>query len=125
MPFEKGVCPNPAGRKGGKEKDPTPPELRRLLGKLKNIQPEAVDVLIENMVKTLPDGTVLKDTKIAEKLIGLYFQALKASEDIKARNKKENGELSNAPQEPSRPKFTLEVVNPSTGAKVGVATQGS
>lgn len=120
MPFQKGVCPNPAGRKGGKEKDPTPPELKRFLAKVKAAQPEALDIMIESMVKTLPDGTVLKDTKIAEKVIGLYFQALKLSEDIKARNKKDSGESSAPAKEDAKPKFTLEVVNPTTGKVVGV-----
>lgn len=120
MPFQKGVCPNPAGRKGGKEKDPTPPELKRFLAKVKAAQPEALDIMIESMVKTLPDGTVLKDTKIAEKVIGLYFQALKLSEDIKARNKKDSGESTAPVKEEVKPKFTLEVVNPTTGKVVGV-----
>lgn len=123
MPFEKGVCPNPAGRKGGKEKDPTPPELRRFLAKIKAAQPDALDIMIESMVKTLPDGTVLKDTKIAEKIIGLYFQALKVSEDIKARNRSEKG-IDTGEKKPveSTPKFTTEVVNPTSGKLVVVKT---
>lgn len=125
MPFKKGEprTPGPGRPKGGKEKDPTPPELRRFLAKIKQAQPEALDIMIESMVKTLPDGTVLKDTKIAEKVITLYFQALKMSEDLKARNRKENEGASSAPVEPSRPKFSLEVVNPSTGKLVGVKTE--
>lgn len=125
MPFKKGEPrqPGPGRPKGGKEKDPTPPELRRFLAKIKQAQPEALDIMIESMVKTLPDGTVLKDTKIAEKVITLYFQALKMSEDLKARNRKENEGASSAPVEPSRPKFSLEVVNPSTGKLVGVKTE--
>lgn len=125
MAFKKGEPrqPGPGRPKGGKEKDPTPPELRRFLAKIKQAQPEALDIMIESMVKTLPDGTVLKDTKIAEKVITLYFQALKMSEDLKARNRKENEEVASAPVEPSRPKFSLEVVNPSTGKLVGVKTE--
>lgn len=125
MAFKKGEPrqPGPGRPKGGKEKDPTPPELRRFLAKIKQAQPEALDIMIESMVKTLPDGTVLKDTKIAEKVITLYFQALKMSEDLKARNRKENEEVVSAPAEPSRPKFSLEVVNPSTGKLVGVKTE--
>lgn len=126
MAFKKGEPrqPGPGRPKGGKEKDPTPPELRRFLAKIKQAQPQALDIMIEAMVKTLPDGTVLKDTKIAEKVITLYFQALKMSEDLKARNKKESeGNEGGKPAEPSKPKFSLEVVNPSTGKLVGVKTE--
>lgn len=109
--------------KGSLQKDPTPHELKRFLAKIKQAQPTALDIMIEAMVKTLPDGTVLKDTKIAEKVITLYFQALKMSEDMKARSKKESEVSEGKSTEPVKPKFSLEVVNPSTGKLVGVKTK--
>ena len=121
MPFEKGVCPNPKGRGAGKDKqDVVPPEVKRLLNKLKNISPAALDIMIEQMVKTLPDGTVLKDVKIAEKLISMYFATLKVSEDLKGKTKVESDKPV-ADDTPSKPKFTLEVVNPTNGKKVSVS----
>jgi hypothetical protein len=121
MPFQKGVCPNPKGRgAGNKDKDQIPPEIKKMLHKLKNISPAALDVLIEAMVKTLPDGTVLKDVKIAEKLIQMYFATLKVSEDLKVKTKPAS-ELPAADETPSKPKFTLEVVNPTNGKKVSVS----
>jgi hypothetical protein len=121
MAFEKGVCPNPAGRKGGKDKDPVPAEIRRLMARLKNVSPQALDIMIEAMVKTLPDGTVLKDVKIAEKLIQMYFATLKVSEDIKAKNKPASDTPLEQPKS-GRPEFTLEVVNPTNGKKLSVST---
>lgn len=120
MAFEKGVCPNPAGRKGGKDKDPVPAEVRRLMARLKNVSPQALDIMIEAMVKTLPDGTVLKDVKIAEKLIQMYFATLKVSEEIKSKNKEVDAPKADSKEE-SRPAFTMSVVNPTNGKLVSVS----
>lgn len=111
-----------AGRpKGTTMSDQVPPELRRMLSRLKNVSPKAIEVLIRKMITTLPDGTVVEDARIAEKLISIYFATLKASEDIKNKN----APKSETPQEqdarPVKPKFTLEVVNPTNGKKLAVS----
>lgn len=115
-----GKSPNPKGRgKGNKDKDPTPAEMRRMLSKLKKITPEALDILIEEMVKVLPDGTIIKNEKIAERLIQLYFQTLKVSEDLKS--KKPSSDPVEAPVEEKKPKFSLTVINPQTKDKLNVS----
>jgi hypothetical protein len=118
MPFEKGTSGNLKGRGNAKEIDPTPAELKRMMKLLRGVSPKAVELLIEAMVKTMPDGSVLKDTKIAEKLIDIYFKSMRASEEIKQANK--GAEKVVDKPEDNRPKFSLEVVNPTTGKIVGI-----
>lgn len=114
-----GKSPNPKGRgKGIKNNNKLPPELKRILNKLKKVTPEALDVMIEAMVQTLPDGTVIKNEKIAKELIQLYFQTTKVADELESRN---DSEETSQPVEEKKPKFSLTVVNPTTKDKVNVS----
>lgn len=125
--FKKGVCPNPNGRGGSKEKFKVPPELRGLMARLKKSAPEALEIMLEKMIEQQEDGSVLKNEKIAEKIIKMYFDTLKMSEDMKREHNKslkgdEEPEVPQTRQE-SKPRFSLTVVNPQTKDKVKVSNE--
>lgn len=104
--------------KGGRPKnDPRiPPELRKVFAKLSRVCPEAVDIMIEEMVKKKADGSIVKDVKIAEKLIQLYF---KAAMEVAAL-KKDTDDGAQVVEQEAKPAFSLRVVNPSTGNKLEI-----
>lgn len=114
-----GKSPNPAGRKGGPDKDPVPAEMRRLMARLKKVSPQALEIMIAEMAKKMPDGTVVTDVKIAEKLIKLYMEITDKSESIKRRKAEAAAEQTIVEDE--APAFTLHVINPTTGNAVEVS----
>lgn len=91
--WKKGMkTPNAAGRKGAKQKNVTPVEFKRMMTKLRKLMPEALDILEQQMSYEVvdDDGNIRQvvDTKLAEKIIQIYFQAHKLNEDMKAKAEK-------------------------------------
>lgn len=105
-----------------------PPELKRLLSKLKGTSSTALDILISKMVRVTKDGEELTDEKIAEKILKLYFQAMTFAEDIKRAEGRKAAEKSTDEIEPQQTiaptkvssRFSTTVKNPSTGNVVQI-----